>query len=916
MGEKMKKIISILLILLCSGSFLFSQSVKSKSGELLLNRLKDGNIEVETPFIKAVFSPRDGGKIISLINKKNLEEIVYYNTNLLESSGLCGDNFDILWPGDETKPYSIRATALTKDESGVLLEFTGSVKDFISSKDIALRKRYTLFKNYPLISIEVELVNNSSKDVSLIYGMKNFFQTESNSYSRSVLTSIDNEIEEIPFFPLSGEHGDTITPDADFIVLKSKETTKSLALILFDRENIFFADSCHNLDNLSIELYFKQMILSPKKPRLIKFDLLLLDEIQSITAANFNNNILADIRSEIKTGRLFVNSKFFKYGEEINNLNVKVLLLDENEKPIATLKEEKIDKLSFSTPFELNTSMEISRIKNPFVKLFVQITDSSENTVFSSMQKIKISGEPSPLSTKNKLTLDIVWHFNQPYFEDMKVNSDNLQKYLKSYSNVISFIEKKPKIKSDMVISGMLLYNLVQNQPEFIEKVKDLINKKQLNLLATGFSYSPFNIISPRDIEIQIQMDRELKFSLFGIKPEGIYFPDLAFNNTTLEPVVKNQITVCYFSDSSIFSGYKDFPGMNYHVPSRVISKGLGLNALIVDTKARQIIKRKSERAINDFINYLTGLQNENKEGKYHIVLVIDAEDWSDITFLEQLFSRLESLAWVSFSSSDEIFKAIIPTQTILGEKISGSIYRDVITKESTFKPWYEPEDKKSSVISQFLDTSDILSRNIQKMELAKTTYPERDFSYPYNLYEKAIRDFTLAIQGELIKNNNSKNLKLVNNLVERARKTVAGIYDLLIDIIKNKKIKIPGWKDNSTILPEEEKILAFNKLKTKLIFLPEKRVVPEKVTSFSIIKIEFRLPERQKDIDYNNVSVIFNINDGEEYYQTKSVLGFDGKMSASLGSAKTGDELKCYVYFKDKKGNSFISEPFSVSVE
>lgn len=903
----MKKLVFVSVLL---PVLLFSQAAKSKAGDLIINKLKNGNIELENNFIRLVVSPKDSGKIVALANKKNLEELTIYENSI--NSGIGEDNFDTIFPGNQMRPYGIKSAGFGKNEENVYVELTFPLREILN-KDILLRKKYTLDRKTPTIFTEVELINNSQKPVKIKYGMKNWFAF--GEQQRKLIIANDSEIEEIPFMPLSGEHGGIFSSDG-FMALSAKDV-KSSVLMIFDKENVLYIDNYHKKNTQSLEIYTREIEIPAKKSFLLKSDFVVLEEINNVNAANLSANIISTLNPEIKSGKMFITGSIYKYGKDsLDNLKLKISLLDESDKEITSIANENISSLSWETPYNVNLSTDITKIKSPKAKLFYQILDSDDIPIFSATRKIEITKQ-KPFSPIDKnLTVNVVFLFNPEFYLDETKNMSVIENTTQSYSNVLNFIEKKSKIKFDIAINGITVYNFIKNNPNFIERLNSIIAKKNVNILASGFSNPLFPMLSKKDIEIQISYDKNLKNSVFGVKPEGIFFPELAFDNTSLEPMVKNEITYCYLSDVSILKGYKNFGEMNYYVPSRMMSTGFGMNTLIVDTKAKSILERKSDKAINDLLNYIVEIQNKNKDGKAHLVLLIDAEKWSDISFLEKLFAALEEMKWVKFSSSDDIFKAFIPTQLFLGEKISGSLYFDYETKETSFYPWYEPKDNKSKLMDQILETGDILTRNLEKINLAKENYKEKDFSYAENLYNNANESFVFSVNANYFKGFNQENIKISENLIDKSRKTVAGIYDILIGTIKNQKLKIPNWKDNATLMSEDERILAFNKLKTKIIQFNDRKVHPDKVTSFSIITIDFKLPESLKDVDYNNIYVIFNINGSEEYYQSKAELAINGRLKATIGNTKSGDEMVCYIYLKDKKNNTYISEKFNIVTE
>jgi len=94
------------------------------------------------------------------------------------------------------------------------------------------------------------------------------------------------------------------------------------------------------------------------------------------------------------------------------------------------------------------------------------------------------------------INLPIVFHFHQPV-DNFEWVFDDV--YKKSYKPLIDNIFEFDDIKFAFHFSGNLLEWLLMNKPEFIEKLKIMAKRNQIEIIGGGYYEPIFSIIPYRD---------------------------------------------------------------------------------------------------------------------------------------------------------------------------------------------------------------------------------------------------------------------------------------------------------------------------------------------------------------------------------------------------------------------------------
>ncbi len=125
--------------------------------------------------------------------------------------------------------------------------------------------------------------------------------------------------------------------------------------------------------------------------------------------------------------------------------------------------------------------------------------------------------------TEKSINLPIVFHFHQPVdnfewvFEDV---------YKKSYEPLIDNIFKFEDIKTTLHFSGNLLEWLLKNKPDFIEKLKFMAKRGQIEIIGGGYYEPIFAIIPYRDKIAQMKKLTDLIKIEFGLDVKGAWLSE------------------------------------------------------------------------------------------------------------------------------------------------------------------------------------------------------------------------------------------------------------------------------------------------------------------------------------------------------------------------------------------------------
>ncbi|MFX1457555.1 MAG: alpha-amylase/4-alpha-glucanotransferase domain-containing protein [Promethearchaeota archaeon] len=124
---------------------------------------------------------------------------------------------------------------------------------------------------------------------------------------------------------------------------------------------------------------------------------------------------------------------------------------------------------------------------------------------------------------EKRIHLPIVFHFHQPV-DNLPWIFDDV--YKKSYEPLINQIYQFPDVKITLHFSGNLLEWLLENKPEFIEKLRNMAKRNQIEIIGGGYYEPIFAIIPYRDKIAQMNKLSDLIQKEFGLEVKGAWLSE------------------------------------------------------------------------------------------------------------------------------------------------------------------------------------------------------------------------------------------------------------------------------------------------------------------------------------------------------------------------------------------------------
>ncbi len=124
-----------------------------------------------------------------------------------------------------------------------------------------------------------------------------------------------------------------------------------------------------------------------------------------------------------------------------------------------------------------------------------------------------------------------------------------LDAYEKSYKPFFEVLEKHPTIPISCHFSGSLLDWLVKNKPEFIQILKRMVKRGQIEFLGGGYYEPIYGAIPKEDLIGQIKMMRGVLKRLFGVTPEGAWLTERVWDPDLVKPMKKASVQYTILDD-------------------------------------------------------------------------------------------------------------------------------------------------------------------------------------------------------------------------------------------------------------------------------------------------------------------------------------------------------------------------------
>jgi alpha-amylase len=257
-------------------------------------------------------------------------------------------------------------------------------------------------------------------------------------------------------------------------------------------------------------------------------------------------------------------------------------------------------------------------------------------------------------------------HNHQPIGNFDFVFEDAFQK---SYLPFIDVLERHPKIRIAIHFTGILLEWLIKNHPDYIPRVKKMVDLGQLEILTGGFYEPILAVINENDRNGQIKKLTSAVNKYFGYEAEGMWLAERIWEPTLPTSLYNANIKYTVLDDTHFkYAGLREEDLTGYYLTEDL---GHTVKLFPISKKLRYSIPFQDPSIT---IDYLKEMASEN--GVNTVVFADDGEKfgvWPNTYdhvytngWLENFFSALEeNMEWINMMHFKEAANHIKPKGNI-----------------------------------------------------------------------------------------------------------------------------------------------------------------------------------------------------------------------------------------------------------
>ncbi len=245
--------------------------------------------------------------------------------------------------------------------------------------------------------------------------------------------------------------------------------------------------------------------------------------------------------------------------------------------------------------------------------------------------------------------------------------------YKKSYRKFLDTVADYPDFKFSIHLTGPLLEWIEREHPEYVEKLRSLVTRKQAEILISGFYEPVLASIPEHDRIAQILYAKEFIVKKFHKKPNGLWLTERVWDPGIVKSLIKSGVKYVLVDDFHFLSaGFDKSDLYGYFLTE---SEGETLAIFPIDEKLRYLTPF---RPIEETVEYLHQLHEQGKSGA---IIFDDGEkfgiwpgtyDWVyKKGWLRKFIEKILSLDFVETSTYSEFLeeekpngRAYLPTSS------------------------------------------------------------------------------------------------------------------------------------------------------------------------------------------------------------------------------------------------------------
>jgi len=182
---------------------------------------------------------------------------------------------------------------------------------------------------------------------------------------------------------------------------------------------------------------------------------------------------------------------------------------------------------------------------------------------------------------------------------------------------LILALDKHPQVNVGFHYSGVILYWIERQHPEFFMLLEDLISRRQVEFLGGGFYYPVLPLLPLSDRIGQIEMLTTYLRKRFGKRPQGCWLPAMAWEQSLVGPLNSCGMSYTFIEDQQFSgAGIKPNPAGTYS-PCITEDQGKIITVFpVAGAVGRELQKGNPLKTLEDILDKLP------KDGEDEIIVV------------------------------------------------------------------------------------------------------------------------------------------------------------------------------------------------------------------------------------------------------------------------------------------------------
>ena len=316
------------------------------------------------------------------------------------------------------------------------------------------------------------------------------------------------------------------------------------------------------------------------------------------------------------------------------------------------------------------------------------------------------------------LYVALVLHIYQPPIQTPAILKQISEE---SYHPLIDLHLQMQSAKITLNINGSLLELMEFYQDEkFLSGLKELVQRKQFDLLGSSCYHAILPLIPKEEILRQISLNEELHSKVFGDifrKPSGFWLPEMAYEFRVVEPLVEKGYSWTVLSSVACSNG---------ELPDNFIPKVKANFTTYFRNDLLSNLISFSQPTVDEFYKELKGDKNP-KEEDYYVILAMDGETYGHHVkglienFLEPLYKKIDADPNVQLVTIKELPDYFAEKRTISPLPSSWSTSAEDLEKGVPFPLWADPSnrihDLQKTIMNHALFLVGLAQKNYNKTE-------------------------------------------------------------------------------------------------------------------------------------------------------------------------------------------------------